>query len=150
MAAAAATTRVLTAHQQHSRYLAERIASETNNALSRAQTRLDRHRVAATGAGHRQLRQALTALDQQGIALPVRAARAMARAERDLDATAARVRAHDPARVLARGFTLTRRPDGSIVRHAGAVAADDELLTTFTDGTARTRVLSVERTAGED
>ena len=74
----------------------------------------------------------------------------MARAERDLDATGARVRAHDPARVLARGFTVTRRPDGSIVRHAGALVPDDELLTTFTDGTARTRVLSVEHTTGDD
>jgi exodeoxyribonuclease VII large subunit len=74
----------------------------------------------------------------------------MLRAERTIDTTAARVRAHDPARVLARGFTLTRRPDGSIVRSAGAVAADDELLTTFTDGTARTRVLSVDQTTGED
>ena len=150
MSTAAATTRVLTVHQQHSRYLAERIASETNHALSRAQARLDRHRATASSAGHRQLRQAQSALDQQRAALRVRASRTMARAERDLDATGARVRAHDPARVLARGFTVTRRPDGSIVRHAGALVPDDELLTTFTDGTARTRVLSVEHTTGDD
>jgi exodeoxyribonuclease VII large subunit len=148
--AASATTRVLTTHQQHSRYLAERIASETNHALSRARTRLERHRATATNAGRRQLRQAASALDQQRAALPARLSRAMLRAERTIDTTAARARAHDPARVLARGFTLTRRPDGSIVRSAGEVAPDDELLTTFTDGAARTRVLSVDQTTGED
>jgi len=69
----------------------------------------------------------------------------MARADRAADTTAARVRAHDPARVLARGFTVTRRSDGSIVREATGLALDDELLTTFTDGRARSRVLSVDR-----
>ena len=68
----------------------------------------------------------------------------MARAERDVGTTAARVRAHDPARVLARGFTVTRRADGSIVRSAAGLAADDELLTTFTDGSARSRVLAID------
>ena len=152
--AAAATTRVLAGHRQHSRHLAERIASETNHALSRAQTRLERHRAAATSAGHRQLRQAHSAIHQQRAMLPLRASRAMVRADRSIDATAARVRAHDPARVLARGFTLTRRADGSIVRTAGSLAPDDEVLTTFTDGTALTRVLSVDvadqGTTGED
>jgi exodeoxyribonuclease VII large subunit len=74
----------------------------------------------------------------------------MARAERAVDTTASRVRAHDPARVLARGFTVTRRADGSIVRTTVGLAPDDELLTTFADGTARARVLSVERLASRD
>ena len=141
---AAATTRLLTAHRQQSRHLAERIAAETNHALSRAQARLDRHRSSTVSTGRRQLRQALGGLDQRRIALPLRVARAMARADRDVDTTAARVRAHDPARVLARGFTVTRRSDGSIVRGVAGLAPDDELLTIFTDGAARSRVLSVD------
>jgi exodeoxyribonuclease VII large subunit len=141
---AAATTRLLTAHRQQSRHLAERIAAETNHALSRAQARLDRHRASTVSTGRRQLRLALGGLDQRRVALPSRVARAMARADRAVDTTAARVRAHDPARVLARGFTVTRRSDGSIVRGAAGLAPDDELLTTFTDGTARSRVLSVD------
>ena len=140
---AAATTLLLTAHRQQSRHLAERIAAETNHALSRAQARLDRHRAGTVSTARRQLRQALGGIDQRRIALPLRAARAMARADRTADTTAARVRAHDPARVLARGFTVTRRSDGSIVRGATGLALDDELLTTFTDGTARSRVVSV-------
>ena len=155
--AASATTRLLAVHRQQSRHLAERIASETNHDLSRAQARLERHRVRAAGAGQRQIRHAHVALEQQRTSVPARVARAVARAERAIDTTAAHVRAHDPARVLARGFTVTRRADGSVVRHAGALAPDDELLTTFADGTARTRVLSIdvvdladERATGED
>jgi exodeoxyribonuclease VII large subunit len=140
-----ATTRLLAAHRQQSRHLAERIAAETNHALSRAQARLDGHRAGTVGTARRQLRQAHTGLDQHLGALPGRAARAMARAEREVDSTASRVRAHDPARVLARGFTVTRRPDGSVVRSAATLTPDDELLTTFGDGTARARVLSVDR-----
>ncbi|MEO5837479.1 MAG: exodeoxyribonuclease VII large subunit [Acidimicrobiales bacterium] len=147
---ASATTRLLTAHRQQSRHLAERIAAETNHALSRAQTRLDRHRATTVGTGRRQLRQAQSGLDQRGTALPLRAARAMARAERAVDITASRVRAHDPARLLARGFTVTRRADGSIVRSTAGLAPDDELLTTFADGTARVRVLAVDQLASRD
>jgi exodeoxyribonuclease VII large subunit len=141
---AAATTRLLTAHRQQSRHLAERIAAETNHVLSRAQARLDRHRASTVSTSRRQLRQALGGLDQRRTALPLRVARAMTRADRAVATTAARVRAHDPARVLARGFTVTRRSDGSIVRGAAGLAPDEELLTTFSDGTARSRVLSVD------
>jgi exodeoxyribonuclease VII large subunit len=147
---ASATTRLLTAHRHQSRHLAERIAAETNHALSRAKARLDRHRAGTVSTGRRQLRQALGGLDQRQLSLPLRAARAMARADRDVDTTAARVRAHDPARVLARGFTVTRRSDGSVVRGAAGLAPDDELLTTFADGAARSRVLSVDRLASID
>jgi exodeoxyribonuclease VII large subunit len=142
--AAGATNRLLATHRQHSRHLAERIASETNHALSRAEARLDRHRSAAASAGRRPLRRADARLDDQRAALPLRAARALGRAERDLERTDARVRAHDPVRLLARGFTVSRGADGSIVRQAAALEAGDELLTTFADGTARTRVVGVD------
>ena len=150
--AARATTRLLATHRQHSRHLAERIASETNHALSRAQTRLDRHRATTISAGRRPVRQAQQRVDQQRALLPSRAARALTRAERDLARTGARIRAHDPARLVTRGFTVTRRPDGSIVRGAATLALGDELVTVFADGTAHTRVLSVDLTdtAGAD
>ena len=147
--AAGATTRLLATHRQHSRYLAERIASETNHALSRAQTRLDRHRATTISASRRPVRSAQQRIDQQRALLPTRATRAVARAERDLERTGARIRAHDPARLVARGFTVTRRADGSIVRQAATLALGDELTTVFADGTAHTRVHSVELTAAD-
>jgi exodeoxyribonuclease VII large subunit len=142
--AAGATNRLLATHRQHSRHLAERIASETNHALSRAQARLDRHRVATVNAGRRPVRQAQQRVDQQRALIPARVARALTRADRRLDDTDARVRAHDPVRLVARGFTVTRRADGTIVRQAAALALGDELVTVFADGTAHTRVLSVD------
>jgi exodeoxyribonuclease VII large subunit len=141
---AGATNRLLASHRQHSRHLAERIASETNHALSRAATRLDRHRATAAGTGRRALRRAATVVDDHRDALGPRVGRAMARAERDLERTGARVRAHDPVRLLARGFSVSRRPDGSVVRHAASLSPGDDLLTTFADGTARTRVEGVD------
>jgi exodeoxyribonuclease VII large subunit len=141
---AIATNRLLAAHHQQSRHLAERIASETNHALSRAGTRLARHRATAVAAGRRTLRRAESRLDDQRRAVGPRAARTVTRAERDLESTAARVRAHDPVRLLARGFTVSRRADGTVVRTAASLVTGDELLTTFADGTAHTRVERVD------
>jgi exodeoxyribonuclease VII large subunit len=141
---ARATNRLLASHHQQSRHLAERIASESSHALSRAAGRLDRHRLTAASTGHRALRRSAARLDDQRRTLSPRAARAMTRAERELDATDARVRAHDPVRLLARGFTVSRRADGSVVRDAASLVTGDELLTTFADGTARTRVEGVD------
>ncbi|MBC7448606.1 MAG: exodeoxyribonuclease VII large subunit [Hymenobacteraceae bacterium] len=53
----------------------------------------------------------------------------------------ARVHASDPARLLARGYTLTTRPDGQPLRFATDVVAGDELLTHFADGTVRSRAV---------
>ncbi len=55
-----------------------------------------------------------------------------------------RMRALDPARVLARGWTITRDAEGRVVRAAAALASGDAIRTTFADGTADS---VVERTA---
>jgi exodeoxyribonuclease VII large subunit len=57
-----------------------------------------------------------------------------------LDGIEARVRSLDPSRALARGWTITRRADGSLVRSADVLAAGDVVVTTFLDGQARSRV----------
>ncbi len=49
-----------------------------------------------------------------------------------------------PERTLARGFSLTRRVDGRLVRRVDDVAADAELRTQVSGGTIRSRVLSTE------
>jgi exodeoxyribonuclease VII large subunit len=61
-------------------------------------------------------------------------------AQRRVDALSGHVRALDPARVLARGWSITRRSDGSVLRSAGAVAQGEELVTTLADGTVRSTV----------
>src|ERR671916_845387 len=75
---------------------------------------------------------------RQGLAaanrLVQRAPRALAAAGRELDAVEAQVRALDPARTLARGWSITRGADGRVVRSAAALAPGDALVTTLADG----------------
>ena len=61
-----------------------------------------------------------------------------------LDLAAARTAAADPARVLARGFSLTRTARGRLVRRAAELAVGDTLVTTFGDGSATAAVTGVE------
>jgi exodeoxyribonuclease VII large subunit len=69
-----------------------------------------------------------------------RAPRAMAEAERALAAVEARVRAHDPERALARGWSITRTDTGRVVRSADDVAPGDPLVTQLGTGEVRSTV----------
>jgi exodeoxyribonuclease VII large subunit len=46
----------------------------------------------------------------------------------------------DPARALARGWSITRTADGALVRHAASLHPGDRLVTTLVDGTAESRI----------
>lgn len=59
---------------------------------------------------------------------------------RHLDAVAQRVRLLDPVHTMARGWSITRTADGRTVRDASQLQAGDQLVTTFANGTARSRV----------
>jgi exodeoxyribonuclease VII large subunit len=60
-------------------------------------------------------------------------------AEAKLEGVAAQVRALDPARVLARGFSITRDSAGLVVRDGAALVPGDRLTTELAAG----RVASV-------
>ncbi|MEO7371319.1 MAG: exodeoxyribonuclease VII large subunit [Ilumatobacteraceae bacterium] len=59
---------------------------------------------------------------------------------RHVDAVAARVRLLDPVHTMARGWSITRTSDGSVVRSADDLAAGSIITTTFAQGRARSRV----------
>ncbi len=59
---------------------------------------------------------------------------------RHLDAVAARVRLLDPAHTMARGWSITRAADGTIVRDAGDLVAGATIVTTFAKGSATSRI----------
>ena len=63
-----------------------------------------------------------------------------------LESAAARVRAYDPVHTLARGWSLTRRADGSLVRSPDDVGKGDRLTTQLADGTIDS---TVETAVGE-
>jgi exodeoxyribonuclease VII large subunit len=58
----------------------------------------------------------------------------LADAERHLDGVSARVTSLDPARVLERGYSITRDESGAVVRAAAAVSAGTRLVTTVAEG----------------
>lgn len=103
------------------------------------------HRVAAAtarldrAAGAHLLRAEL-GLDGRAERVARAAPRALAAADRRLAALGARTAALDPARALARGWSLTRRADGTLVRHPEDVGPGDLLVTTTAGGEVRSRV----------
>jgi len=78
------------------------------------------------------------------------ASQVAATADATVDVAAARVGAADPARALARGWSLTRTAGGCLVRRAGQLQPGDDLVTTFADGEARSTVTArTTTTSGE-
>ena len=57
-----------------------------------------------------------------------------------LDVTAARIAAVDPAVQLARGWSITRRADGTVVRSVDDLAVDDTITTALADGAVTSTV----------
>jgi exodeoxyribonuclease VII large subunit len=109
--------------------------------LDRAEHRLDGHRGRITGAARSHLRAAevLVAAGERRVAH--RAPRALAEAERALDGLDARLRSLDPDRTLARGWSITRGPDGAVVRSPSDVRAGDALTTRVAGGELRSTVV---------
>ncbi|MYA06611.1 MAG: exodeoxyribonuclease VII large subunit [Holophagales bacterium] len=68
------------------------------------------------------------------------ALRPVGRAAERLEAHARLCEQLSPERALARGFSVTRRADGGLVRRAADVAAGDELRTRIADGTVASTV----------
>jgi exodeoxyribonuclease VII large subunit len=82
-----------------------------------------------------------------GLRLGRAATRATVSAEARVESAAARTRAADPARALARGWTLTHRIDGRLVRRADELVPGDEIVTTFAHGRATSTVTEVDAPA---
>jgi exodeoxyribonuclease VII large subunit len=59
---------------------------------------------------------------------------------RHLEAVAHRVRLLDPVHTMARGWSITRTADGRTVRDAGDLQPGQQIVTTFANGTATSRV----------
>ena len=119
---------------------AHRIARRTHAAVERADERLavrvDRLRSRATGP----LREADRRIERQAQRLAQRLPQLLAAEARHLDGLEARVRALDPALLLARGWTITRTADGVVVRRPDDVAPGDVLVTQLAGGTITSRV----------
>jgi exodeoxyribonuclease VII large subunit len=111
-----------------------RVRRSALTALARSSTTLDRSvgRLEAGARAHlRGHDHGLLAAHER---LRQRAPRALASAGREVDRIAGQLRALDPARTLARGWSITRDADGALVRSPDQVAPGDELRTAVASG----------------
>ena len=86
-------------------------------------------------AGPAAERRAGSRLDRASARLSVAGRHEIRHAQRHLDAVATRVRALDPALILGRGWSLTRRDDGTLLRSVQDVSPGDSIVTHLSDGT---------------
>jgi exodeoxyribonuclease VII large subunit len=119
--------------------IAHGIRRATISAVERSDDRLGhrRHRLGAAAT------RALERSNDRLVAAHASLRRAPARLEpefRHIEAVAARVRLLDPVHTMARGWSITRAEDGTIVRSAAELQAGATITTTFARGTARSRV----------
>ncbi|MEM9464034.1 MAG: exodeoxyribonuclease VII large subunit [Actinomycetota bacterium] len=120
----------------------ERVARVRRDAARSASVAVDRADDRLVHASNRLRRSAvraettaLGALDRAVDRLNLAARHGLRAAELRLDTADVRTRALDPAIALARGWSITRRRDGTIVRSADEVDAGDTVTTQVADGT---------------
>jgi exodeoxyribonuclease VII large subunit len=114
---------------------AHRIARRTHAAVERADERLAMRVTALQRAAPAPGRAALQRLDVAEARLSARARSILDRSSDRLDVLAARIAALDPAVQLARGWSITRAADGSVVRSVTDVTPGAALSTRVADGT---------------
>ena len=140
-AIAAEAERAVRMQDRHVEGIASRTGRAAGDGLRTARhgldARTDRVRLAALG----HLRDADRRAGEQARRVHHRAPRALGEAERAVSSLASRVRALDPDRTLARGWSITRRTDGTVVRSPDDVAEGDELRTLVVGGELRSAVL---------
>jgi len=116
------------------------VVDEVVQRLERATEDLDRAAERIPKRATRVLDAAVMALDRSGGRLTSSARRHATVSLARLDGVEGRVRALDPARTLARGWSITRTTDGRVVRSVADAAPGSELVTTVADGTIRSTV----------
>jgi exodeoxyribonuclease VII large subunit len=119
-----------------------RVGRSTTGALARSTAVLDRAVGHLESGGRAHLRAHDQDLAAAANRLVQRAPRALAAPARDLDAVEAQVRALDPARVLAKGWSITRDAGGRVVRSVAGLVPGDGLVTMLSDGDVHSTVSS--------
>jgi exodeoxyribonuclease VII large subunit len=134
------------AAQQEPERLWTAVSARAAQRLDAAERRLRSVSQGVERAGRSAEAGATRRLDVATARLRERAPAAVGRAERVLDVLAVRTGALDPARAMARGWSITRRLDGTLVRSPADAAPGDVLVTSVAGGTVRSRALDDEET----
>ena len=125
------------------------IAARAGRALDAADRRALQAAAGTARSARAAVRRADRTLDAASGRLAQTGRTATVRAGRRVDAVATRVRALDPALILRRGWSLTRRDDGMLVRSVQDVSFDDGIITHLADG-ALESTIRARRASNED
>ena len=125
---------------------AHRIARRTHAAVERADERLVTRADRLRAAPERRLARADERLVGAADRLRRRPPEVLVAEDRSLDHLAARVALLDPVNLLERGWSITRRADGGVVRSADDVAPGDMIRTRVADGTLTSRIEEIDQT----
>ena len=139
-ACAAALVGAAVTYRDHIDSLRTAIGQNARRAIQESETLrndLANRLIRAAGSSVRRHADLLTA---QQARLARSSAGSIVRHDERLDSLSARLRALDPARVLARGWSITRLGDGRLVRSMTDLASGDNLVTLLVDGTVNSTV----------
>ncbi|MFM7064897.1 MAG: exodeoxyribonuclease VII large subunit, partial [Actinomycetes bacterium] len=139
-ACAAAVGERARAFVDHFEALAAAVPAAARDVLDHGSQRVDLAADRAARAATGRLDQATLRLDHMARQTGPAAHRLLDRAQAAVELVAAKVAAHDPALALARGWSTTRRADGTVVRSVADVAPGDELVTLVGDGQITSQV----------
>jgi len=114
--------------------LAHRIARRTHAAVERSDERLSMRVDRLVRCGPTVLATGTRRLDAFDVQVAERSVRVLQRSSDRLDVLAARVSSLDPAVQLARGWSITRATDGTVVRSVDDVADGATITTSLVDG----------------
>ncbi len=121
---------------------AERIATTAINQLGRSDLRLSEARSRLARVAIESVAERQASLETIGERISTKASRVVELADLHLDHQQVRVRSLDPAVALARGWSITQRPDGSVVTSVDDIVEGDTLTTTLANGTISSIVLT--------
>src|SRR5262249_11054129 len=123
--------------------VSRRIRAGAPDALAREGVRIDGHRARLHQLGRRATRSAAVSLHAREQSVVRAAEHQLERAALRLRAADATVQALDPRRVLERGYTITRTPDGRALRRVEQAVVGERLVTELATGSVTSVVEAV-------
>jgi exodeoxyribonuclease VII large subunit len=131
---------MLERHDDRVRSAGARVASGARTTLELGTVHVEGLRAGITREPTRSIDRSEHQLEALAAAAGRDATRALERAGRHLDATERHLHALDPARVLARGWSITRTADGGLLRSVAEAPVGTRLHTRVVDGTVASTV----------
>ena len=138
------TRRAFTRADERLEHLQHDVVRTTGRALERADTRLADASARLRRSAVRTETSALALLDRAVVRIGLATRHRLRTAELTLETAVARTNALDPLVALARGWSITRGPDGVVVRSVADVSTGTELTTQVADGTISSTIASDE------